>query len=276
MKCVKCGTELSETALVCHACGHLLPRADDLQMAPAAERPRTTLLSDLQPDDTADMHPPVPGEDEVHDFAADRRWQDYILPGIFLAVGLGTYLSILWLRFGASGLAFIAPDIASALLLELPLAVAIVAVTGTLFQISFGLLGPGILKLAALNIAHRGLALAVAWILISGLNWQGEIKGDLPAEAPAEVRGDPQREPQDERQTKVQAEREARDRATMQAGFQAALVGLVGVAFLLWYLKTVFDLTVYELMVLWGVNLVFSAMLYAGTRFLFALPHYVF
>lgn len=228
MKCVKCGTELAGTALVCHACGQLLPRPGDLQLAPITDRPPNTLLSDLEPDDATDMHPPVPGETEVHDFAADRRWLDYGLPLLFLVIGLATYLTILGLRFGPLGLAVLVPDIATALLLELPLAVGIVAVTGIVFNISFGLLSPGVLKLAALNLAHRGLALAVAWLLILGMNWQ------------------------------------------------ASLAIVVGGVFLLWFLKTTFELTIYEMIVLWGVNFVFSAMLYAGMRFLFALPHYVF
>lgn len=278
MKCVKCGTELAETALVCHACGHLLPRPDDLQMAPATERPRSTLFSDLQPDDdAADMHPPLPDEDEVHQFAADRRWPDYILPAIFLTVGLVTYLTIFGIRFGGSGAALIATDIAAALLLELPLAVAIVAIAGAVFHINLGLLGPGILKLAALTLVQRGLALAVAWIIVSGVTWQGEMKGDLPPEVPTAVRGDsPEEEDQDGQEAKLQTEREARARARLQAGFQAALLAFVGFIFLIWFLKTVFDLSIYELIVVWGVNLLFSALLYAGTRLLLQLPRYVF
>ena len=115
------------------------------------------------------MHSPAPGEKEIHDFGSDRRWLDYILPGIFLAAGLITYVTVLVLRFGELGLDFLALDIAAVLLLELPLAVAIVTVAGTLFNISFGLLTPGILKLAALNLAHRGWALAITWLIVLGM-----------------------------------------------------------------------------------------------------------
>ncbi len=161
-RCPKCGQALAGIAVVCQGCGYVAPDADELQLQPAVSVPTATASL---AENSLEEVPPPPVVRGAISFEDDNYFKDYVLPWILLALGLAPNIALSILAGGALGVATLAVDLSLLFVVQLPLIVLVMMLTGIVFGINFGWLSTGIVKLAALTMVIRGL-LALGYLLI--------------------------------------------------------------------------------------------------------------
>jgi hypothetical protein len=90
---------------------------------------------------------------------------EYILPWVLIALGIAPNIYLSIKLAGPIGAAAVVLDIALLLLVQIPVTAGILMILGIFFGINFGLLWPGIVKLAAVSLFVRGLA-AISYVLL--------------------------------------------------------------------------------------------------------------
>jgi len=155
--CPDCGSALHPAAVLCIHCGY------DVR----AKKRQTTESGGVI---VADSVP------------TDRRttFQDFVAPLLLAAIGLAAGIISAQALFGGLGLTSFCVVVAINLIGGTPVTVAGMYLLGAMFNISYGLFRPALLKLMGLTVLEMGAGMAVVWGFVNLGPWMIPAVAILP------------------------------------------------------------------------------------------------